>query len=70
MSLFISVLGFEPGSPELSEAKLAILLASISAMILGAPLTWLGLSKKNLPPKEDIDEDEIFPEIEGGEAKH
>jgi NhaA family Na+:H+ antiporter len=43
MSLFISVLAFEPGSVELQEAKLAILAASISAMLVGAPLTWIGL---------------------------
>lgn len=43
MSLFISVLAFEPGSVALQEAKLAILAASICAMLVGAPLTWIGL---------------------------
>jgi len=42
MSLFISVLAFEPGSVELQEAKLGILAASICAMLVGAPLTWIG----------------------------
>lgn len=43
MSLFISVLAFDPGSATLQEAKLGILAASISAMLIGAPLTWIGL---------------------------
>lgn len=47
MSLFISVLAFIPGSHNLEEAKLGILAASITAMLIGAPLTWLGLA----PPK-------------------
>ncbi|WFB34806.1 Na+/H+ antiporter NhaA [Kiritimatiellota bacterium B12222] len=49
MSLFISVLAFEPGTDTLEEAKLAILVASICAMLIGAPLTWIGLSKKHKP---------------------
>jgi NhaA family Na+:H+ antiporter len=48
MSLFISVLAFIPGSHTLEEAKLGILAASISAMLIGAPLTWFGLA----PPKK------------------
>ncbi|MGA0332957.1 MAG: Na+/H+ antiporter NhaA [Kiritimatiellia bacterium] len=47
MSLFISVLAFEPGTDTLEEAKLAILLASICAMLIGAPLTWIGLRPQN-----------------------
>lgn len=43
MSLFISVLAFDPGSVELQEAKLGILAASLCAMFVGAPLTWYGL---------------------------
>jgi len=43
MSLFISVLAFEGGSHTLEEAKLGILGASITAMLIGAPLTWKGL---------------------------
>lgn len=49
MSLFISVLAFEQGTDTLEEAKLAILAASITAILLGAPLTWFGLSEKNTP---------------------
>lgn len=49
MSLFISVLAFEPGTDTLEEAKLAILAASITAMLIGTPLTWIGLSRKNKP---------------------
>ncbi len=45
MSLFISVLAFEEGSHMLEEAKLGIICASLAAMCLGAPLTWLGLGK-------------------------
>lgn len=44
MSLFISVLAFVPGSLNLEEAKLGILAASITAMLIGAPLTWFGLT--------------------------
>jgi NhaA family Na+:H+ antiporter len=50
MSLFISVLAFEPGSVELQEAKLGILAASISAMLVGAPLTWFGLKSSPTTP--------------------
>ena len=46
MSLFISVLAFEPGSAKLQEAKLGILAASFCAMIVGAPLTWFGLKPR------------------------
>ena len=46
MSLFISVLAFEPGTNTLEESKLAILAASICAMLIGAPLTWWGLRPK------------------------
>ena len=58
MSLFISVLAFEKGGDTLEEAKLAILAASICAMLIGAPLTWLGLRPKKNPviqlPKESL----------------
>ncbi len=58
MSLFISVLAFEPGGDTLEEAKLAILAASICAMLIGAPLTWLGLRPKKPAvvqlPKESL----------------
>lgn len=54
MSLFISVLAFEPESGTLEEAKLAILAASISAMIIGAPLTWIGLSQKHKPSPQPL----------------
>lgn len=50
MSLFISVLAFEEGSATLEEAKLGILTASLMAMCIGAPLTWIGLSPKHKPP--------------------
>lgn len=49
MSLFISVLAFHEGSETLEEAKLGILAASLTAMFVGAPLTWIGLSPKNRP---------------------
>jgi len=49
MSLFISVLAFQEGSHLLEEAKLGILAASIAAMLIGAPLTWMGLHPKNRP---------------------
>lgn len=54
MSLFISVLAFERGTDTLEEAKIAVLLASICAMFIGAPLTWFGLSKKNIPSPEPL----------------
>jgi Na+:H+ antiporter, NhaA family len=54
MSLFISVLAFEPGTDTLEEAKLAILAASITAMLVGTPLTWIGLSHKNKPHPPSI----------------
>ncbi|MCH8511892.1 MAG: Na+/H+ antiporter NhaA [Kiritimatiellae bacterium] len=44
MSLFISVLAFPEGSPTLQEAKLGILLASLTAMLIGAPLTYRALA--------------------------
>lgn len=43
MSLFISVLAFPEGSTTLQEAKLGILTASITAMLIGAPLTYRSL---------------------------
>lgn len=49
MSLFISVLAFEEGNAMLEEAKLGILCASLAAMLIGGPLTWIGLSKKHKP---------------------
>lgn len=44
MSLFISVLAFPEGSTTLQEAKLGILTASITAMLIGAPLTYRALA--------------------------
>lgn len=46
MSLFISVLAFAPGTATLQEAKLGILCASITAMLIGAPVTWKALEPK------------------------
>ncbi len=43
MSLFISVLAFPEGSATLEESKLGVLLASMTAMAIGLPLTWHGL---------------------------
>jgi NhaA family Na+:H+ antiporter len=54
MSLFISVLAFQEGSATLEEAKLGILTASLTAMFIGAPLTWIGLSKKNKPATSHV----------------
>jgi len=52
MSLFISVLAFEEGSAMLEEAKLGILCASLAAMCIGAPLTWIGLGKKRVGSRQ------------------
>ena len=47
MSLFISILAFPIGSPNLQEAKLGILLASLTAMLIGAPLTYKALAPES-----------------------
>ncbi len=49
MSLFISVLAFPEGSATLQEAKLGILTASITAMLIGAPLTYRSLAPQKSP---------------------